>query len=124
MAAIKQQPGLSFSGDIFMKLARNQFFFLDNGQRCNEKCLLYTGKTIMDIGPKLTGVEMAPYPLVTVIIDRSLLSAFGATPLRPRKILYQDIHPPGSRIKLDFGYGPRKSHCWYNSVLRIGILLH
>ena len=78
----------------------------------------------MDVGPTLTGIEMAPYSLVNVIRDRSLLSAFGAAPFRPRKILYQDIHPPGSRIKLDFGYGPRKSNCWYNSVSRIGILLH
>jgi len=66
----------------------------------------YSKQTTMDIGPELAGVEMAPDSLVTVIIDRGLCSAFRAAPLGLRSIFYPNIHPTGSRIKLDLGYAP------------------
>ena len=33
----------------------------------------YTGQTTMDIGPKLTGVEMAPYPLIEYAIREAFV---------------------------------------------------
>ncbi|OPL10823.1 MAG: hypothetical protein AVO38_16235 [delta proteobacterium ML8_D] len=67
----------------------------------------YTGQTSMDIGPELTGIDLAPDSLVTVIIDRGSRSAFGAAPGGARSIFNPDIHPTGSSIKLEFGYAPR-----------------
>jgi len=64
------------------------------------------GQATMNISPKLTCIEMTPYPLFTMIIYGCFLFTFRASPFDSRAAFYPDINSGLSRIKLNLANFP------------------
>jgi len=60
----------------------------------------------MNVGPKLAGIEMAPYPFFAVIIYAYFILTLRAVPLDAWAVLHPHIHSASPRIKLNLAHFP------------------